>query len=176
MTLIKGKDVPTTRLWECCGCWLKAYPIPETSDLGDFLVSPGDIPDPEPEKWPFQPHSHPDFEEFWFVCKGKGEWICGDKVYEVEEGDLMITPRGVTHAPGAPEKFSSDFKMICFGCKHNVFGKTVAPHSQYRGDEEVYRPDPSLPKAGEVIEVDMSSEHHNQDWEDYAAKHGFKPR
>jgi len=176
MPLIKGKDVPTIRMWRGGGCWLKAYPIPESSDLGDFLVSPGDIPDPEPERWPFQPHSHPDFEEFWFVCKGKAEFVCGDEVFEVEEGDLMITPRGVTHGPGDPSKFSSDFKMICFGCKHNVYGKTVAPKTQIRGDEEVRRDDPSLPKAGETIEVDMSSDHVAKDWEEYAKKHGFKVR
>jgi len=176
MPLIKGKDVPTIRLWECCGCWLKPYPIPESSDLGDFLVSPGDAPEPEPGKWPFQLHSHPDFEEYWYVCRGKGEFRCGDEVFEVEEGDLLITPRGVPHAPGSPEKFTSDFKMICFGCKHNVYGKTVAPRSQFRGEEDVYREDPSLRKAGETIEVDMSSEHLAKDWEDYASSHGFKIR
>jgi len=177
MPLIKGKDVPTQRLWECCGCWLKAYPIPESSDLGDLLASP-DVADPEPGKWPFQAHSHPDFEEYWYVCRGKGEWICGDEVFEVEEGDFLITPRGVSHAPGDPEKFSSDFKMICFSCKYNVYGKTVAPKSQYRGDVEVYREDPELRngRPGEIREVDLSSEHFAKDWEDYARKHGFKVR
>ena len=176
MPLIKGEDVSTTRLWECCGGWLRAYPLPESTDLGDFLVIPGDVPDPEPERWPFQLHSHPDFEEYWYVCRGKGEWICGDEVFEVEEGDFLITPRGVSHALGTPEKFTSDFKMICFGCRHNVYGKTVAPKTQYRGDEDVRRDDPSLRRTGQIIEVDMSSEHHNQDWEEYAIKHGFKPR
>lgn len=66
--------------------------------------------------------------------------------------------------------------MICFGCKHNVFGKTVAPKSQYRGDEDVRRDDPSLPKAGEIIEVDMSSDHVDKDWQEYAKEHGFRVR
>jgi mannose-6-phosphate isomerase-like protein (cupin superfamily) len=177
MPVIKGKDVPTIRLWRCCGCWLKAYPIPEASDLSDFLASP-DVPEPESEKWPYQPHSHPDFEEYWYICSGKGEVKIGDELFDVEEGDLVITPRGVPHQPGPhAEKFTPDFKFICFGCKHNVFGKTVAPKTQYRGEEEVYREDPTLGKV-ETIEVDMSSEYvsSGKSWEDYASKHGFKVR
>jgi hypothetical protein len=177
MTLIKGKNVPTTRMWGCCGMWLKIYPIPECSDLGDFL-GPADSPDPEPEKWPYQFHSHPDFEEFWYICSGKGEVQVGDELIDVEEGDLVITPRGVKHGPGPhTDKYTPDFKIICFSCKHNVFGKTLGTKTQYMGEEEVYREDSTLGKVG-YKELDLSSEYvsSGKSWKDYATKHGFKVR
>ena len=81
------------------------------NDLLDWLVVKRSLA--MEDKWAMQLHSHPDFEEYWFVTEGKGKIICGDETYEVEPGDLVITPRGVPH------KAIGDVTFICCTAKHN---------------------------------------------------------
>ena len=84
---------------------MKWYPLDANNDLLDWLVVKRTM-DAE-EKWSMQLHSHPDFEEYWFVIEGKGQIICGGETYDVEVGDLFVTPRGVPH------KAIGDVTFIC---------------------------------------------------------------
>lgn len=149
MPLIKGKDVPEKR--DPCGCLIKVYPIKPENDLLDFLQFRRTLADEE--KWSMQLHKHPDFEEYWFVVKGKGKVICGDETYEVEEGDLIITPRGVPH------KAIGDMTLTCTMAKHNVYGQTIGPKMQYVAVDEPYRDNPEeMVKAGQYVERDLTAE------------------
>jgi len=144
MPLIKGKDIPERRD-TTCGAMVKIYPVQPENDFLDWILFRRSMADEE--KWAMQLHSHPDFEEMWFVIKGKGRIICGDETHEVEEGDLFITPRG------APHKVVGDITLICTTAKHNVYGKTVGPKMQYMAHDEPYRDNPEdLQKAGEYVE------------------------
>jgi uncharacterized cupin superfamily protein len=99
--------------------------------------------------WAMQMHSHPDFEEYWFVIEGKGKIYCGDEIYDVEVGDLVITPRGVPH------KAEGDVKFICVTAKHNVYGQTIGPKMQYVAHDSPYRERPEdTPPVGQYNEVD----------------------
>ena len=103
------------------------------------------------EEWAMQTHSHPDFEEYWFVIEGSGQIICGDETYDVEVGDLVITPRGVPH------KARGDVKFICCTAKHNVYGQTIGPKMQYMAHDTPYRKNPKdAPPPGQYTEVDVS--------------------
>ena len=98
--------------------------------------------------WSMQLHSHPDFEEYWFVLEGKGKLICGDETYDVEPGDFVITPRGVPH------KALGDVKFICCTSKHNVHGQKTEK-LQYVGHDKPFRENPSdAPDPGEYMEID----------------------
>ena len=100
------------------------------------------------EGWAMQLHSHPDFEEYWFVVEGKGQIICGDETYDVEPWDLVITPRGVPH------KAKGDVRFICFTAKHNVYGK-VGTKLQYMAHDNPYRKKAGdAPDAGTYMEID----------------------
>jgi quercetin dioxygenase-like cupin family protein len=99
------------------------------------------------KEWSMQMHSHPDFEEYWYVVSGKGQIFCGDEVYDVEPEDLVITPRGVPH------KAKGDIKFICFTAKHNVYGK-VGTKLQYLAHDKPYRKNPKdAPEPGEYMEI-----------------------
>ena len=41
-------------------------------------------------------HSHEE-EEYWFILTGRGTAVVGDQEFEVEAGDLVLTPAGVKH-------------------------------------------------------------------------------
>jgi uncharacterized protein YjlB len=118
------------------------------NDLLDWLVVKRSM-DME-DKWSMQLHSHPDFEEYWFVVKGKGQIICGDETYDVEEGDLVITPRGVPH------KALGDITFICCTAKHNVYGQTVGTKMQYMAHDKPHRENPGdAPDVGTYVEMEL---------------------
>jgi uncharacterized RmlC-like cupin family protein len=103
------------------------------------------------EGWAMQMHSHPDFEEYWFVLEGSGKIFCGDEIYDVEVGDLVITPRGVPH------KASGDVTFICATAKHNVYGQTSGTKMQYKAHDKPFRKNPSdAPDVGTYAEMDVT--------------------
>jgi glyoxylate utilization-related uncharacterized protein len=104
--------------------------------------------DMEKNGWSMQLHSHPDFEEYWFVLEGKGQLICGDETYDVEPGDFVITPRGVPH------KALGDVKFICCTSKHNVHGQKTSK-LQYKAHDKPFRENPTdAPEVGTYSEID----------------------
>lgn len=151
MPLIKGKNVKEVRE-PCCGCMIKWYPIPETADLTDWLAVRRSL-DME-EKWAMQEHKHKDFEEYWFVIEGTGKFYIGDEVYDVEPGDLAITPRGVPH------KAKGDFTFVCCMAKHNVFGQSCGGRQPFEATNKPYRDEPEeMPEIGQYMEVDVMAKH-----------------
>lgn len=144
MPLYKGKDIKEERS-PFCGCMIKHFPIGESNDLLDWLIVRRGM-DME-EKWSMQEHKHKDFEEYWFVLEGKGQIICGDETYDVESGDLVITPRDVPH------KAIGDIVFLCTTAKHNVFGQTIGAKMQYEATSVPYRDNPEMTgKLGEYVE------------------------
>jgi mannose-6-phosphate isomerase-like protein (cupin superfamily) len=130
---------------------MQKYPVDANNDLLDWLVVKRSFE--MEEKWSMQLHSHPDFEEYWFILEGKGQIVCGDETYDVEPGDLVITPRGVPH------KALGDITFICCTSKHNVYGQTCGTKMQYIGYDQPYRENPKdAPKVGVYTEKDMCSE------------------
>lgn len=149
--VIRGAKIPEQRLCSC-GCNMKIYPIGEDRDLADFLVvRKADTTD---KGWTMQLHSHPDFDEYWYITKAKKgacSFIIGDEEVDAEEGDLIITPRGVPH------KIKGDASVICFSCKYNVFGKTTNGKLTYVGHDTPEREDPTgLPAVGDYCEIDFN--------------------
>ena len=145
MPLYKGKDQKEERAYSC-GCMIKHYPIGEGNDLLDWMVVRRGMN--MEDKWQMQEHRHPDFEEYWFVLEGKGQIICGDEIYDVEPGDMVITPRGVPH------RARGDMTFLCTMSKHNVWGQTIGHKLQYEATEAPYRDEPGLmPKVGEYKEL-----------------------
>ena len=129
---------------------MKWYPLDANNDLLDWLVVKRTIE--AEEKWSMQLHSHPDFEEYWFVIEGKGQIICGNETYDVEVGDLVVTPRGVPH------KAIGDVTFICCTSKHNVYGQTLGNKMQYLANDKPHRDNPSdAPDVGTYTETDMST-------------------
>ena len=144
MPLYKGKEIQERRDINC-GALVKIYPVQADNDFLDWIVFRRTLADEE--KWAMQSHSHPHFEEYWFVIKGKGKLICGDETYEVEEGDLFITPRGVPH------KVVGEITLICTTAKHNVYGQSIGPYMQYKAHDAPYRENPEdLIQPGEYVE------------------------
>jgi mannose-6-phosphate isomerase-like protein (cupin superfamily) len=128
---------------------IKWYPVGPNNDLLDWLVVKRSLA--MEDKWAMQLHAHPDFEEYWFVIEGKGQIICGDETYDVEPGDLVITPRGVPH------KARGDVTFICCTSKHNVYGQTIGTKMQYLAADKPYRENPKdAPEIGTYQESDMS--------------------
>ena len=144
MPVFKQKDLKEERDRRC-GCRIWKYPIKPENDMLDWILVERTLEE-ENGEWPMQLHSHPDFEEYWFVLKGKGEVICGDETYQVEPGDLVITPRGVPH------KVKGDITLICSTAKHNVYGQTIGPKQQYFAVDKPARDNPELPPIGTYIE------------------------
>jgi glyoxylate utilization-related uncharacterized protein len=117
------------------------------NDMLDWLLVTRTM-EMEKTGWSMQLHSHPDFEEYWFVLEGKGKIICGDETYEVEPGDLVITPRGMPH------RALGDVKFICCTAKHNVYGQP-ATRLQYKAHDKPVRANPSdAPDIGVYVEID----------------------
>jgi mannose-6-phosphate isomerase-like protein (cupin superfamily) len=116
MTLIKGKDIKAKRERNA-GAMVKRYPIQPINDMLSWEVVKRNSA--EDGEWMTQLHSHPDFEEYWFVISGKGQMVCGDELYDVEPGDLVITP------PSVPYKVLGDIEWIACSFKHNVYGHTA---------------------------------------------------
>ena len=127
---------------------IQKYPVDATNDLLDWLVVTRSL-DME-GKWSMQLHSHPDFEEYWFVLKGKGQIIVGDETYDVEVGDLVITPRGVPH------KARGDMTFLCTTSKHNVYGQTLGSKMQYLANDKPHRDNPKdAPDIGTYSEIEQ---------------------
>ena len=150
MPIYKGKDLKAERS-PYCGCMTTHYPIKPDNDLLDWLIVERTL-DME-EKWSMQKHKHQDFEEYWFVLKGKGQFYIGDEVYDVEPGDLIITPRGVPH------KAKGDITFACCMAKHNVYGQTLGVRMPYEAVEKPYREDPRMAaEIGRYMEREMYEE------------------
>jgi len=49
-------------------------------------------------------HSHADSEDVFLVLKGRLQIDLRDKTIQLEEGDLLVIPRGVEHRPRAEEE------------------------------------------------------------------------
>ena len=152
MPLFKGKDLKEERS-NACGCMIKHFPIGESNDLVDWMIVRRGM-DME-EKWSMQEHRHADFEEYWFVIEGAGKFYVGDEVYDVEPGDLCITPRGVPH------KAIGNMKFVCVTALHNVFGQTVGYKEQFEATDEPYRENPETErsKVGVYYEMDIRSKY-----------------
>ena len=127
---------------------IKRYPVDANNDLLDWLVVKRSL-DME-DKWSMQLHSHPDFEEYWFVLEGKGQIVCGDETYDVEVGDLVITPRGVPH------RALGDMTFVCCTSKHNVYGQTLGTKMQYLANDKPYRENAGdAPDVGTYLEIEQ---------------------
>ncbi len=126
---------------------LQWYPVGPDNDLLDWLVVTRTM-EMEKNGWSMQLHSHPDFEEYWFVLEGSGKIICGKDTFNVEKGDLVITPRGMPH------KALGDVKFICCTAKHNAKGKATKV-MQYKAHDKPARANPSdAPDPGVYAEID----------------------
>ena len=149
MPLLKGKDIERT-WFNIIGSTQRAYPIEAMNDIQ--LFTRVEHRAEHDKEWEWQKHSHPDFEEYTFVIKGKGRAVVGDELYELEDGDLLITPRGVPH------KFLGDLDMIFFHCKYNVFGKSCQGKHPVVAHEKPYRQNPQdsegLLEIGKRVEFD----------------------
>jgi mannose-6-phosphate isomerase-like protein (cupin superfamily) len=149
MPLIKGEDIEP-RWFNIIGSVQCCYPIDGNNDIQLFThvqhKSEND------KDWEWQKHSHPDFEEYTYITKGKGKAVVGAETYELEEGDLLITPRGVAH------KFLGDLEMIFFHCKCNVYGRSCHGKHPVVAHEKPWRQDPKdqagLLEVGKYIEID----------------------
>ena len=152
MPLIKGKDIKAKRE-PACGCMIQWYPLPNDADMCFWEVVHKSL-DTE-DKWNMQMHKHKDFEEYWFVIEGAGKFYVGDEVYDVEPGDLCITPRGVPH------KAIGNMKFVCVTALHNVFGQTVGYKEQFEATDEPYRENPETErsKVGVYYEMDIRSKY-----------------
>ncbi len=149
MPLFKGKDIEEKRD-PGCGCLIRFYPIGASNDLLDWMVVKRSLA--SEDKWAMQLHAHPDFEEYWFVLTGRGQIICGDETYDVEPGDLVITPRGVPH------RAMGDLTFLCCMSKHNVYGQTLGTKMQYLAVDKPYRENPkTVAEIGTYMENNMSS-------------------
>jgi len=148
MPLIKGKDLKEKRI--PAGCMVKFYPIQSENDLMSWSVVRRTID--MDKKWEAQLHSHPDYEEYWFVIKGKGQIINDNVKYDVEPGDLVITPAGVSH------KVKGDITFICCAAKHNANGKAFGTMAQYVAHDKPYRDNPETrPQTGICLEEDITT-------------------
>ena len=135
MPVYKAKDLKAERS-PYCGCMTTHYPLKPSNDLLDWLVVRRTL-DMEDE-WRMIKHKHKDFEEYWFVIEGKGTFYIGDEEFEVEVGDLVITPRGVPH------KAKGDITFVCCTAKHNVYGMSTGTRMQYEAVDKPYRKDSKM--------------------------------
>jgi mannose-6-phosphate isomerase-like protein (cupin superfamily) len=49
-------------------------------------------------------HQHENEDELFMVIKGKFRMEYGDRIVDVDEGEMLIVPRGVEHKPVADEE------------------------------------------------------------------------
>ena len=149
MPLFKGKDIEK-RWFNIIGSMQRSYPVDATNDIQ--LFTRVEHKSEHDKDWEWQKHSHPDFEEYTFIIKGQGQAVVGDEVYQLEDSDLLITPRGIPH------KFLGDLDMIFFHCKHNVYGKSCRGKHPVVAHEKPYRKDQKdiegLLEVGKYVEFD----------------------
>lgn len=55
-------------------------------------------------KGDFIRHNHPDEDELFYVLKGKLKIIFDDKTVILNEGEMMVIPKGIYHNPSAEEE------------------------------------------------------------------------
>ena len=152
MPLLKGKSIEPG-WFNMIGSMISNYPIESTNDIQ--LFSRVEHRSEHDKDWEWQKHSHPDFEEYTYIVNGQGQAIVGNEVYELEKGDLLITPRGIPH------KFLGDLDMLFFHCKCNVYGKSchgkhpvVAHEKPYRQNKEDSE---NLLEIGKYVEIDSAN-------------------
>lgn len=66
------------------------YPLPPGAGVAavvEGVVRPFNVP----------LHKHDDEEHYWFILEGSGRALVGEEEFEVEQGDLIITPPGILH-------------------------------------------------------------------------------
>ncbi len=66
------------------------YPLPPAAGAAavvEGVVGPSNVP----------LHKHDDEEHYWFILEGSGRAVVGEEEFEVEPGDLIITPPGILH-------------------------------------------------------------------------------
>lgn len=149
MPLIKGKDLKGERS-HFCGDILKPYPLPPDGDLSHWVIVSRTLADDE--KWCSQSHMHPDMTEYWFILEGKGQITVGDETYDIEPGDLVITP------PLKPHGIRGDIVLLCTMAKYNKNGVTHGGKAPVICTDAPYRDEPEKrPKVWEYFELDPSA-------------------
>ncbi|MGI6174870.1 MAG: AraC family transcriptional regulator [Christensenellales bacterium] len=70
-------------------------------------------------------HMHNDVTELLFVSEGSGDFIIGNKSYNVKKGNILIYNRGVLH----DEKSNPDYPLKAYTCgMTNLFIKDMEPN------------------------------------------------
>jgi len=135
------------------------YPMQESWDLGFVTWSRKEAE--SDETCPFPYHSHPGIDEYWYIISGQGKVVIGEgvegyeaEILEVEAGDLVITPRGIPH------KVFGAVEMLCWHCKHNVWGQPAGVVHPSRAWDKPPRQNKEdydfLPDVGEYYEMDSA--------------------
>lgn len=155
MPLYKGKDVKVERS-PFCGCMLGFYPIGDDQDLMDICVVSRTQEDDE--KWYSQSHMHLDMTEYWFILEGEGQIVVGDETYDVEPGDLIVTP------PLKPHSMHGNLKLLCFMAKYNKDGITHGNKCPMICTDVPYRDEPEKrPRPWVLFGVDTTKSIGNQE-------------
>jgi len=58
-----------------------------------------------------EPGNHPDEEELYIVLSGKAKLQLGDKIYDIEHGNVVYIPRNTFHLATCIS--DEDFEFIC---------------------------------------------------------------
>ena len=105
-------------------CMQWYYPLSEINDLGLFTYIEKRASTDIDRPWASQ--AHPDVNLYLYVLRGSGRATFGvgdetfvQELYDFEQGDLVIVPRGV------PYKCAGEWDAICFHVRTSVFGKSV---------------------------------------------------
>jgi len=57
-------------------------------------------------------HSHPEYEEIYFIVKGRGIMKVGDDEFEVKAGDTFLVPFGDFHTTSNPNKEALEYFWV----------------------------------------------------------------
>ena len=71
-----------------------------------------EIPVPQPDESPREPHRHGGFEECMYVLSGHGKTHTESGEYPVEAGDTIFVPAGELHVTRNTGK--TPLRMLCF--------------------------------------------------------------
>jgi mannose-6-phosphate isomerase-like protein (cupin superfamily) len=153
LPLLKGKNAESKYV-NITGCMQHFYKIEPMNDICILCRVTKKADSDEKNEW--QHHSHPNIEEYTFVISGKVQAVMGENFeekYDLEAGDLLITPRGVPH-----KILGGDAELLFFHTKTNAFGHTVQdrhPFLAYDSQAREKKEDKeNLPKIGEYMESD----------------------
>jgi len=148
MPVIKGASVPAGR--NRTGVFLKDYPIGPDRDLLHFVVF--STREEWAAKWTMQTHKHRGFDEYWFILSGHGRVIVGGEPFEVEAGDLVVTPPDTAH------RAEGDLVVAGFSAARNRAGQDARGMMQYEGCDTPYRDRPEgLPAPGDFREIPLET-------------------